>query len=103
MEEVKTSNQKPDTSFNRRLSVAENWGEHDNGKVKLLKKIILKGTWERWNMTKGNMTKVGIWQRWEYDKGGNMTKDIKVVICFMSQSWNLELYKLIKSIWLNFI
>ena len=35
MEEEKIPKQKPHTSFNRRLSVAKNWGEHDNGKVKM--------------------------------------------------------------------
>ena len=40
--------QKPNKSFNRRLFVSENWGEHDNGQVKMFKKFILQR-----NMTKG--------------------------------------------------
>ena len=52
MEEEKTPKQKPDTSFNRRLSVAKNWGEHDKCQVKMLKILFYRG-----NMTKRNMAK----------------------------------------------
>ena len=37
MEEDENPKQKPDTSFNRRLSVVKNWGEHDNGQENFLK------------------------------------------------------------------
>ena len=41
MEEEKTSKQKPHTTFNKRLSVAKNLREHDNGQVKIVKNFIL--------------------------------------------------------------
>ena len=54
MEEEKIPKQKPQTSFNRRLSVAKkNWGEHDNGQVKMFKFLFYRGTWQRGNMAKG--------------------------------------------------
>ena len=52
MEEEKTPKQKPDTSFNRRLSVAKKLREHDNGQVKILKSLFYRG-----NMTKGEYGK----------------------------------------------
>ena len=52
MEEEKIQKQKPDTSFNKRLSVAKNRGEHDNGQEKF-KKFYFTGEHD----------KGGIWQR----------------------------------------
>ena len=54
MEEEKTPKQKPDTSFNRRLSVAKNPEGNMTTAKKNFKKFILLG-----NMTKGGG---GIWQ-----------------------------------------
>ena len=52
-EEVKSPKQKPHTSFNRRLKVDKNWGEHDCGQVKMLKILFYRGIWQRGNMAKG--------------------------------------------------
>ena len=57
MEEEKISKQKPHTSFNRRISVAENnRGEHDNGQEKCSKHLFYSG----------NMTKGGEYGKWYY-------------------------------------
>ena len=53
MEGGKTPMQKPDSSFNRRLSVAKKLMEHDYGQGKMLQILFYRGTWQRGNMTKG--------------------------------------------------
>ena len=53
MEEEKIPKQKPNTSFNRLLSVAKNPEGNMTTAKKMLNFLFYRGTWQRGNMAKG--------------------------------------------------
>ena len=54
MEREKTPKKKPDNPSIDDYLLLKNWGEHDNGQVKMLKILFYKeGTWQRGDMAKG--------------------------------------------------